>query len=43
MKSPFVEYLEDKIEDDVYKVGNDGSRYYLLSRDELEEIIEKLT
>ncbi len=43
LKSPFVEYLEDKIEDDVYKVGNDGSRYYLLSRDELEEIIEKLT
>ena len=42
MKSPFVEYLEEKIENDIYKVGHDGTRYYLLSREELEEIIEKL-
>jgi len=37
-----VSELQKKIENNIYKIGNDGTRYYLLSRDELEEIIEEL-
>lgn len=34
--------LKDMIENKIHHSGNDGTRYYLLSRDELEEIIEAL-
>lgn len=37
-----ITQLQKKIENNIYKRGNDGTRYYLLSRDELEEIIEEL-
>lgn len=37
-----VEDLKKKIEQNIYKKGNDGTRYYLLTRDELEEIIDLL-
>lgn len=37
-----IEELKDAIESKIYRTGNDGTRYYLLSRDELEEIIEAL-
>lgn len=37
-----IEELKDTIESKIYHIGNDGTRYYLLSRDELEEIIETL-
>ncbi|MFD1450871.1 hypothetical protein [Oceanobacillus sojae] len=37
-----ITQLQKKIENNIYKTGNDGTRYYLLSREELEEIIEEL-
>lgn len=30
-----IEELKDVIENKIYRTGNDGTRYYLLSRDEL--------
>lgn len=34
--------LKYMIEKQTYKVGNDGTRYYLLSREQMEEIIQEL-
>lgn len=37
-----IEALEDVIENGIYKRRSDGTRYYLLSREQIEEIIEAL-
>lgn len=41
-KENIIEELKDMIENKISKVGNDGTRYYTLSREEIEEIIEAL-
>jgi hypothetical protein len=41
-KEYIVKDLKKKIENGIHKIGNDGTRYYLLSREELEDIIELL-
>ncbi len=42
MKKLLARVLEEMLEDGIHKIGNDGTRYYLLSREQLEEIIEFL-
>ncbi|WP_285863723.1 hypothetical protein [Lederbergia lenta] len=37
-----IEQLKEMIENNIYKTRYDGTRYYLLSRDDLEEIIDLL-